>query len=97
MNIREMIDYSEKGILSKAIRKSAKLDITLFCMAKGTELSEHTSTRPGFVYVIEGSGVFVLEKEPIAMAPGVLIFMDADAVHSLKAEENTSFILALVR
>ena len=51
--------------------------------------------KKGFVYVIEGKGTFVLEGEEIKMEPGVVIFMDANAKHSLKAEENTSFLLSL--
>ena len=93
--INELIEYSKKGILSKDIVKNNKLNITLFCMAKGTEISEHTSTKQGFVYVIEGNGIFNLEGKDITMSPGVFIYMKENAIHSLKADENTSFILAL--
>ena len=93
--IRKMIGYSEQGILSKDILKNNKLNVSLFCMAKGTEISEHTSTKQGFVYVIEGKGVFNLEGENIEMKPSVLIFMEENAVHSLKADENTAFLLFL--
>ena len=64
-------------------------------MAKGTEISEHTSTKEGFVYVVEGKGTFNLEGKKITMLPGVFIFMKKSVVHSLKAVENTSFILSL--
>lgn len=96
MNIKEFISYSEGGILSKVIVKSDKLDVTLFCMAQGTEISEHTSTKQGFVYVIEGDGVFTLEGKEIKMLPGVFIQMEQNMVHWIKAQENTSFLLALV-
>ncbi len=95
--INELIDYSEGGILSKVIVNNDKIDVTLFCMAKDTELSEHTSTRQGFIYVIEGSGIFNLEGKDIVMSPETFIYMNENAVHFLKANENTSFILALVR
>ena len=65
-------------------------------MAKGTELSEHTSTKQGFIYVVEGKGVFNLAGENITMLSGVLINMQDNVVHSLKVEENTSFLLSLV-
>jgi len=94
-NLRSLIDYSKDGIVSKEIFKTPKQNFTLFCMAKGTELSEHTSTKEGVVYVIEGKGIFVLEKEEIVMEPGKAIFLKNNAVHSLKAEENTAFILLL--
>lgn len=94
--INELIEYSKKGILSKDVVKDGKLNVTLFCMAKGTEISEHTSTKQGFVYVIEGRGSFNLGGEKILMAGGVFIYMKANSVHSLRADENTSFILVLV-
>lgn len=94
--INKLIDYSKKGILSQEIVKNGKLNVTLFCLAKGTEISEHTSTMSGFVYVIEGKGNFNLKGEDILMAGGVFIYMEANSAHSLRADENTSFILALV-
>jgi len=93
--INELVEYPKKGILSKDIAKNNKLNITLFCMAKGTEISEHTSIKQGFVYVIEGNGIFNLERKDIAMSAGVFIYMKENVVHSLKANENTSFILVL--
>ena len=94
--LKEMIEYSVGGILSKEILKTEKLDGTLFCMAKDTELSEHTSTRQGFVYVLEGNGVFNLEGKEIIMKEGVFIFMKKNMIHSLKAKENMTFLLTLV-
>ncbi len=94
-NILEMIEYPQEGILSKEIIKNDKLDMGLFCMAKGTEMSDHTSVRPAFVHVVEGLGVFNLEGKDIEMKPGVIIQMSAGAVHGLKAKENTAFILGL--
>ncbi|MAH48356.1 cupin [Candidatus Pacearchaeota archaeon] len=95
--IKEMIEYPKEGILSKEIVKTERLDVTLFCMAKGTEIDEHTSTKQGFVQVVEGRGIFKLEGEDIIMEEGVFIFVKENAVHSLKAEEDTSFLLVLVK
>ncbi len=94
-NLRELIEYSIGGVLSKVIVKTDKANITLFCMSKNTDISEHTSTKQGFIYVIEGRGIFNLEGENIIMLPEIFISMKKDAVHSLKAEENTTFILLL--
>lgn len=94
--INELIEYPQKGILSKEIVKNGKLDVTLFCMAKGTAISEHTSTKQGFVYVVEGRGIFNLGSQDIQMSPGIFIYMKENDIHSLKADANTSFILALI-
>ena len=94
-NIKKLIEYPKKGIISKKIIKEKNLDISLFCMAKNTEISKHTTTRKAIVYVIEGKGIFNLKGKEIQMLPGVFIYMDKNAIHSLKANENTSFILYL--
>ena len=95
MNINDLIEYPKEGILSKEIVKNNKFDVTLFCMAKGKSISKHTSTKQGFIYVLEGKGVFNLMGENIIMRPGVFIYMNANDLHSLKAEENTAFLLTL--
>lgn len=95
IDTKGMISYSEGGIISKEIMKNGKNGVTLFCMAAGTEIEDHTSTKEGIVYVIEGNGIFNLEGKDIAMKPGVIIYMQKNAVHSLKAKENTSFVLYL--
>jgi nitric oxide dioxygenase len=94
-NLQQLINYSAGGILSKVILKNTTQEITLFCMAKGTEISDHTSTKQGFLYVIEGDGIFTLEGEEIQMSAGVFIFMEENKVHSIEAKENTSFVLVL--
>ncbi|MBC8494732.1 cupin domain-containing protein [archaeon] len=94
-DIKKLINYSNDSILSKELVREEHLNVTLFCMAKGTKMSEHTSTKEGTIQVIEGKGTFRLEGEDIPMNAGVFIRMDKDASHSLKAEENTTFILSL--
>ena len=94
-NIKELIEYSKGGILSKVVFKDGKNDITLFCVGEGTKIAEHTSTRQGFVFVLEGDGIFRLENEEIKMKSNVMIFLKKNVVHSIKARKNISFILCL--
>lgn len=95
-DLKEFIEYSKEGIVSKVILKENEKNVTLFSMSKGTEISEHTSTKQGFVYVIEGEGIFNLEGKKIKMVPGVFMYMKENAIHSLKAKKNTSFLLMLM-
>ncbi len=94
-NLKEMISYSDGGILSKVVLNEGSMNVTLFCMAAGTEISEHTAKKSGFVKVIEGNGVFNIEGEEIEIKEGAFISLKKDQVHSLKADENTSFLLVL--
>lgn len=95
MNILKSINYTENGITSKVIYKGENNQITLFSMAAGTDISEHTSTKEGYVYVLEGKGIFNLEQEKIHMKPGKIIQLKKNIKHSLSAQENTSYLLFL--
>ncbi|MFA4952751.1 MAG: cupin domain-containing protein [Candidatus Pacearchaeota archaeon] len=95
-NIYELIEYPKEGILSKNIHKDNKSDVTLFCMTKDAEMLEHTSTREGFIYVLEGEGIFNLEGKDIKMKKGTLIIMNKNEKHSLGANKNLSFLLTLI-
>lgn len=95
-SVNKLIQYPEKGILSQVIFKSQKLEATLFCLARGTEISDHAATREALILVYEGRGEFILAGEKIEMAAGTMIHFPPNAVHSLKARENTAFLLFLV-
>ena len=64
-------------------------------LAAGTEIDEHTSTRNAVITVLEGTGNLNLEGKDIALAPGVFVFMPANAPHAVQAAENLAFVLTL--
>jgi quercetin dioxygenase-like cupin family protein len=95
IQLKDKIEYAETGILSKVLLKVSYCQYTLFCLAAGTDIAEHTSTRNAVVQVIEGQGTLMLEGQEINLEPGVFVFMPANAPHALKAEANLAFLLAL--
>ena len=95
IQLPEKIEYPEQGVLSKVLLKDSCCQYTLFCLAAGTEISEHTSPRNATVHVIEGRGLLTLQGQELALEPGGFIFMPANAPHALKAEENLTFLLTL--
>lgn len=94
-NLQDLIEYPSSGILSKVLLKDNNSQYTLFCLAAGTDIDEHTSTRNAVVTVIEGTGNLNLEGKDITLVPGVLVFMPANAPHAVQAQENLAFVLAL--
>lgn len=95
-DLNKLIEYPKAGILSKKINADSKNEITMFCMKKGTEMSKHTTSRDATIFVVEGDGVFNLEGKDIRMKPHTLITMKKNAVHSLRADKNTCFVLYLL-
>ncbi|MAG08732.1 cupin [Candidatus Woesearchaeota archaeon] len=94
-DLNEMMEFPREGVFSKVLAKSDRFNYTLMCLAKGSDIDEHTSTKNGCVQVLKGKGIFRLFDKDISMEPGIFIFMPKDAPHSLKAEEDLAILLCL--
>ncbi len=92
---QDLIEYPSSGILSKVLLKDNNSQYSLFCLAAGTEIDEHTSTRNAVIMVVEGKGNLNLEGKNISLTPGVFVSMPANAPHALQADEKLAFILIL--
>jgi quercetin dioxygenase-like cupin family protein len=92
-DLSAMMEFPHEGVFSKVLVKAEVSNHTLMCLAKGSDISEHTSTREAAVTVLKGKGVFVLDGKEIKMAPGVFIFMHKNAPHSLSADEDLAILL----
>src|SRR3989338_10652942 len=92
-DLNELMQFPKEGIYSTVLTKSDSYNYTLMCLAAGTDMDEHTSTKIGVVQVLKGKGMFKLFDKEIVMSPGVFIFMPKNAPHSLKADEDLAILL----
>ena len=93
--LKDSIEYRQNGFFNKILFKDNNAQYTLLCLAKDREIKEHTSNRNATITVIEGKGTLTLEGKKINLAPGVFVFIPANALHAVQAQENLSFMLAL--
>ncbi|MEM2909765.1 MAG: cupin domain-containing protein [Nitrososphaerota archaeon] len=94
-NLEECIEFPKEGILSKVIMKVKGIQCTLFCMSKGTEISEHTSLKNASLIVLKGKGLMSVAGEETILKPSVFIHMPANTSHALKADDDLAFLLIL--
>ncbi|MFH0838856.1 MAG: cupin domain-containing protein [Candidatus Omnitrophota bacterium] len=94
-NLEEIFEFPKEGVFSKVIARGSSSQHTVMCLAKGSDICEHTTTKEAAVTVLKGKGTFVLKGKKITMKPGVFIFMPKNAPHSLSASENLAFLLSL--
>jgi nitric oxide dioxygenase len=92
---QDLIEYPTSGVISKVLLKDNNSQYSLLCLAEGMEIDQHTSSRNAVITVVEGRGKISLEGKDIALAPGVFVFIPANATHAVQAQENLAFILAL--
>ena len=90
-----MAEFASKGIVSKTLVEKDGFDVTLFCMAAGQALSEHTTVFHAMVHVLRGRGVFRLDAQDHPAVPGAWFYMPPHQVHAVRADEDLVFLLTI--
>lgn len=85
-----------RGIHSQTLSKADGVEVVLFSLAAGEELSEHTSARPAIVHVLRGSGRLGVAGDEHAIGPGAWLRMPARTQHAIVAEDELVFALYLL-
>jgi quercetin dioxygenase-like cupin family protein len=85
-----------RGIHSQTLSKDAGVELVLFTMASGEELSEHTAARPAIVHVLRGAGRITIMGDEHAVAIGSWLRMSAGTRHAIVAEQELVFALYLL-
>jgi quercetin dioxygenase-like cupin family protein len=97
VDLDEMTQVAEHGIVSKAIVENDHHKIIHFTLAPGQELSEHTASVPAVIQVLRGGGSVVLGGAEYEAGPGKLYYMPAELRHAVRAREELAFLLTMFR
>jgi quercetin dioxygenase-like cupin family protein len=91
------VEIPEQGILSKPVFSNSTLRATLFGMAQGEELTEHTASMESLLVILEGEAEITLSGETHMVHPGAWLRMEPRLPHSLRAQTPLKFVLWLLR
>ncbi len=94
--LKEMVDYQEGSIVSRAIIDKKTGTVTLFAFDKGQSLSEHTVPYDAMVHLIDGAGDFVIGGVSYQLSEGEMIIMPANIPHAVKATERFKMLLLMI-
>ncbi|MFT3994904.1 MAG: cupin domain-containing protein [Dysgonomonas sp.] len=97
LNLAQLVDYSEGGVVSKQVLKSQAGNITLFSFDKGQGLSEHTAPFDAMVQVLDGKVEIKIGGTPFSLSQGDTIIMPANISHALHATERFKMLLTMIR
>ncbi len=97
LNLEEIVEYSEGGIISKQILKNPAGNLTLFSFDKGQGLSEHTAPFDAVVQVLDGEAKVTIGGKPSTVKKGETIIMPANISHAILADEKFKMLLTMIR
>jgi len=90
------IQVNPGAIVSKTLRKSPNLNLTLFAFDKDQGLSGHSSPMDAYVQILEGQMKITIGEEETMLGEGQLILMPAGVNHALLALEPSKMLLTMV-
>lgn len=85
-----------RGIHSQTLSKADGVELVLFAMAAGEQLSEHTSARSAIVHVLSGEGELVVAGDRHPLQPGSWLRMRSRTAHAIVAGGGLVFALYLL-
>lgn len=86
----------ERGIHSQTLANADGVELVLFALANGEQLSEHTAARPAIVHVLSGEGHLTVAGEGHDLRPGSWLRMAARTPHAILATTSLVFALYLL-
>ncbi len=97
LDIPGLIQFAERGIVSKTLYESPSVKLVLFCFEQGQALSEHAAPFEAVIQVIEGAAELRLGGEPFEAKPGALYVMPPGLKHAVTAKGRLVFLLTMVK
>ena len=97
LNLKDKVDYSDEGIVSKRVIQKEKGNITLFAFDKGQRLSEHTAPFDAMVQVLEGKAEIIIDGKYFELGAGQAIIMPANVPHAVNASEKFKMLLTMIK
>ena len=84
------------AIVSKVIHRDGQLNVTVFGLDAGEELTEHQASSAAIVQVLVGRLRFTADGEELDAGPGFWLHMAPGTPHALVAVEPAVMLLTLV-
>jgi quercetin dioxygenase-like cupin family protein len=97
LHLAEATQFSDTGIVSRALHDQAGVRVTLFAFAAGQQLTEHASPARALVQVLSGTGEFTLAGKKTLLHAGDLLHMPPGLPHAVLATEAFSMLLVTIR
>lgn len=93
----QLIEYAADSIVSKEIVHTEKGSITLFAIAEGQKISEHSAPFDATVFVTDGEALIKISGVEFVVKAGEMIVMPANEPHALEALKSFKMVLVMIR
>lgn len=97
IHLADATQFSETGIVSRAVHDRGGVRVTLFAFAAGQQLTEHATPARALVQILSGACEFTLGGTKTVLRSGDLVHMPPNLPHAVSATEAFSMLLTTIR
>ena len=97
IHLADAAQFSEAGIVSRALHDKGGVRVTLFSFAAGQQLTEHVTPARALVQILSGACEFTLAGKKTSLRAGELLHMPPGLSHAVLATEAFSMLLVTIR
>jgi quercetin dioxygenase-like cupin family protein len=97
LNLAEATEFSDVGIVSRALHDQDGVRVTLFAFAAGQRITEHSTPARALIQILSGACEFTLEGKKRPLRAGDLLHLPPAFPHAVLATEAFSMMTVLIR
>ncbi len=97
IHLAEAAQYSEAGIVSRALHDRDGVRVTLFSFAAGQRLTEHATPARALVQILSGTCEFTLAGKKTPLRAGDFLHLPPGVPHAVEATEPFAMLLVTIR
>jgi quercetin dioxygenase-like cupin family protein len=97
LSLVDLLAVQPHSIASRVLARAGGGSVTLFTIAAGEGLSEHTSPYEALVVVLEGRLTITVGGTPMSAGPQQVVRLPATVPHALEAREATRLLLVMLK
>lgn len=96
-DLGELVQFADRGIVSKTLVDCPKVKIILFGMKTGQTISGHSAGMPATIHVLSGAGKIQVGETEYQGRQGSIYYLPAGLYHALTSTDDLVFLLDLFR
>ena len=96
-NLKQMLQYQEKAVVSRMLLKNPAGTVTLFAFDGNEGLSEHTAPFDALVVAIEGRAEIPVGGVSHTLSEGDSLLLPANVPHAVNPRGGFKMLLIMIR
>lgn len=96
-NLKDMLHFQDKAIVSRMLVKNAAGSVTLFAFDQGEGLSEHTAPFDALLIGVEGEALVRVSDTDHVLGEGQTLLIPAGAPHAVSPRSQFKMLLTMLK